>query len=62
MFFNHRYKDFVDGVDVRALENPPKRVTEGFILGDPAFVNWVKETFLYDRKEEKDAAKNRRLT
>jgi hypothetical protein len=38
------YKDFVEGADIKTLENPHKRVIGGFILGDLDFVNWVKET------------------
>ena len=37
------YKDFVEGADVEALDNPYKQIPEGFILGDLDFVNWVKE-------------------
>jgi REP element-mobilizing transposase RayT len=48
------YKAFVEKADIRTLENPHKQLTEGFILGDLDFVNWVKETFLSKRPEDKE--------
>ncbi|MGA1869603.1 MAG: transposase [bacterium] len=48
------YKQFVENVDIKVLENPSKYLIEGFILGDTDFVNWVKETFLSGRQEEKE--------
>ena len=41
-----KIKDFVEGVDIKGVENPNNQISEGFILGDTNFVNWVKETFL----------------
>jgi len=48
------YQDFVEKVDAKAVENPNKQVTEGFLLGDANFVKWVKETFLSGRNDEKE--------
>ena len=55
------YRDFVENVDVKALENPSKQVTEGFLLGDADFVNWVKETFLAGRNDEKEIPQLKKL-
>lgn len=56
-----KYKDFVEGADIKTLENPNRQLTAGFILGDPDFVNWVKETFLSGRKDEKEIPQLKRL-
>lgn len=48
------YKDFVQGADYKTLENLHKQVIGGFILGDLDFVNWVKETFLSSRQDDKE--------
>jgi len=61
---NRNYKDFVDGVDgmdIKTIENPHKQVSEGFILGDLDFVNWVKDTFLSSRQDEKEIPKLKKL-
>ncbi len=55
------YKDFVEGADIKTLENPNRQVTEGFILGDLDFVNWVKETFLSSRQDEKEIPQLKKL-
>ncbi len=55
------YRDFVENVDVKALENPSKQVTGGFLLGDADFVNWVKETFLAGRNDEKEIPQLKKL-
>ncbi len=55
------YKDFVEGADIKTLENPHGQVTEGFILGDLDFVNWVKETFLSGRQSEKEIPQLKKL-
>ena len=55
------YKDFVEKVDIKKLENPEKELTGGFILGTPDFVNWVKETFLSNRSDEKEIPQLRQL-
>ena len=33
---------------------PHKNLIGSFILEEPAFVNWIKETFLSSRKEDKE--------
>jgi REP element-mobilizing transposase RayT len=48
------YRGFVDEVEAAALENPHKDVVGGMILGDPGFVNWVKEEFLSVRDDEEE--------
>ena len=48
------YELFVEGVDIESLENPTNRAAGGFILGDTEFVQWVKDTFLYAKEEEKE--------
>lgn len=55
------YKDFVEHVDIKRLENPSKYITEGFILGNLDFVNWVKTTFLSEMQEEKEIPQLKRL-
>ena len=55
------YKDFVEGADPKALENPSKQITEGLILGDTDFVNWVKKTFLTSRQGEKEIPQLKKL-
>jgi REP element-mobilizing transposase RayT len=55
------YKDFVEGADIKTIENPHRQVTEGFILGDLDFVNWVKETFLSSRQDEKEIPQLKKL-
>lgn len=55
------YKAFVEGVDIKAVENPSKQIIEGFILGDTVFVNWVKETFLSVKQEEKEIPQLKKL-
>jgi len=55
------YKDFVEGIDIKAVENPNKQITEGFILGDADFVKWVRETFVPEMKEEKEIPQLKKL-
>jgi hypothetical protein len=55
------YKDFVEGVDIKTLENPNRMVTEGFILGDSDFVNWIKGNFLSGRQDEKEIPQLKKL-
>ncbi len=55
------YQDFVEGVDINAVENPHMQVTVGFILGDTNFVNWVKETFLSSKQGEKEIPQLKKL-
>jgi len=40
--------------NIKAVENAHKNLISGFILGEPCFVNWIKETFLLSRKEDKE--------
>ena len=55
------FKDFVEGVDIETIENPNMQVTEGFILGDSDFVDWVKDTFLSGRQGEKEIPQLKKL-
>ena len=55
------YKNFVEGIDIEAVENPNKHVHGCFILGDTDFVNWVKDTFLSTRDDEKEIPQLKRL-
>ena len=48
-------------MDINTLENPHKQVTEGFILGDPDFVDWVKETFIFGPQGEKEVPQLKKL-
>jgi putative transposase len=56
-----KYKDFVEAVDIKTVENPHRHVIEGFLLGDADFVNWVKETFLSGRQDEKEIPQLKKL-
>jgi len=56
-----KYRAFVESVDMRNLKNPYEDATGGFILGREAFVNWVKETFLSKRDDEKEIPQLRSL-
>ena len=55
------YQNFVEGMDIKTIENSHSQVTEGFILGDPDFVNWVKETFLSGRQDEQEIPQLKKL-
>ena len=55
------YKVFVESVDLNTLENPEKDLTGGFILGSNDFVQWVKETFLSSRTDDKEIPQLRKL-
>ncbi len=55
------YRDFVEKIDFRTLENPNDEVTAGFVLGDADFVDWIKETFLSDRSDEKEIPQLKKL-
>jgi hypothetical protein len=55
------YQDFVEKEAAKAVENPYKQVTEGFLLGDGEFVKWVKETFLSGRNDEKEIPQLKKL-
>jgi len=49
-----KYKKFVEAIEIERLENPHKQAVGGFILGEADFIQWVKETFLLSRKDEKE--------
>jgi hypothetical protein len=55
------YREFVEGVDVKTVKDPRKKLAGGFILGDTDFVNWVKETFLCKRDDEKEIPQLKKL-
>lgn len=48
------YRNFVDGIEAKSLEDPGKDVVGGFILGDSDFVGWVRETFLSKMEDTKE--------
>ncbi|MHA1510054.1 MAG: transposase [Promethearchaeota archaeon] len=49
-----KYKEFVEGVDFRNLEDPGRFVSGGFILGDAEFVKWVKKKFISRMDDNKE--------
>ena len=55
------YQEFVEGDDVKAVKDPSKQLAGGFILGDPEFVKWVKDTFLSLREDEKEIPQLKKL-
>jgi putative transposase len=55
------YKEFIEGVDIKAVKDPSKQLEGGFILGDADFVNWVKDTFLAKRDDEKEIPQLKKL-
>lgn len=55
------YRAFVEEVDIHALKSPDQDIIGGFILGDIDFVNWVKDTFLLTRDDEKEIPQLKRL-
>ena len=55
------YKEFVEGVDIKTIKDPSKKLAGGFILGDTDFVNWVKDTFLSKREDEKEIPQLKKL-
>lgn len=55
------YKNFVEDVDIKSIEDPGKEIIGGFILGGEGFVNWVKDTFLSVRKDEKEIPQLKKL-
>jgi len=48
------YKSYVENINKEAMEDPNKNLIGGFILGGTGFVNWVKDTFLSTRNDEKE--------
>ena len=55
------YKDFVEKVDAKTLEDPGVQISEGFLLGDTNFIKWVKETFLSDRDDQEEIPQLKKL-
>jgi hypothetical protein len=55
------YQEFVEGVDIRTVKDLSKHLVGGFILGDTDFVNWVKDTFLSMREDEKEIPQLKKL-
>lgn len=55
------YQEFVEGVDIKAVKDPSKKLVGGFILGDTDFVNWVKDNFLSNREDEKEIPQLKKL-
>ena len=55
------YQDFVEGVEINSLANPGRQVTEGLILGDSDFIEWVKDNFLSNRKDNKEIPQLKKL-
>jgi len=49
-----RYRDFVESVETRKIENPSDGVVGGVVLGRDDFVNWVKKTFLSKDSNSKE--------
>ena len=55
------YRAYVEGIDIKTLKDPAADIIGGFILGDIDFVNWVKDTFLLPRNDEKEIPQLKRL-
>ena len=55
------YKAFVEDVDIKTIENPNKHLNGGFILGEKEFVDWVKDSFLSGRRDEKEIPQLKKL-
>jgi REP element-mobilizing transposase RayT len=55
------YKEFIEGADIKSVKDLSKKLEGGFILGDTDFVNWVKETFLSKRDDEKEIPQLKQL-
>ena len=55
------YKDFVENVDAKTLEDPGAQISEGFLLGGTNFIKWVKQTFLSGRNDEKEIPQLKKL-
>lgn len=49
-----RYRQYVEDVDIKSLEDPLKSAIGSFVLGDNDFVQWVKETFLSLREDQRE--------
>jgi len=57
----NNYRDFVEEIEIKTLENPGEDIIGGFILGNIDFVNWVKNTYLSTRHDEKEIPQLRKL-
>lgn len=57
----NNYKAYVEGIEIKALKDPEEDIIGGFILGDIDFANWVKDTFLSTRNDEKEIPQLKRL-
>jgi len=57
----NNYKAYVEGIEIKALKDPEEDIIGGFILGDIDFINWVKDTFLSTRNDEKEIPQLKRL-
>jgi len=55
------YRDFVEKTEIETLENPHEHLVGGFILGNAGFVDWVKDTFLSVRRDEKEVPQLKQL-
>ncbi len=55
------YRDFVEKIDFNTLGNPEKELTGGYILGSADFVQWIKETYLSSRSDEKEIPQLKKL-
>jgi putative transposase len=51
---NRAYRDFTEGIDIKKIRNPSSDVIGGLILGSPGFVDWVKQTFLQPRPDDRE--------
>jgi REP element-mobilizing transposase RayT len=56
-----KYREFVESFDINTIKDPSKQLAGGFILGDADFVNWVKDTFLSLREDEKEIPQLKKL-
>jgi hypothetical protein len=57
----NNYKAYIEGIDIKTLKDPEEDIIGGFILGYIDFVNWVKDTFLLARNDEKEIPQLKRL-
>jgi len=48
------YRKFVETIVVDKVENPSADIIGGYILGSREFVDWVKDTFLCSRKDDRE--------
>jgi REP element-mobilizing transposase RayT len=55
------YQEFVESIDAKIVRDPSRQLEGGFILGDTEFVNWVKNTFLSKREDEKEIPQLKKL-